>query len=159
MPFDAPFHFGEEPSGNPGFRPSRGMEGDGDAVGDTLLEFCQIGDDRVKGLFPEMLPQLLQIALLVASTFLESRDEITQKLKPRIEMLPDVLDCLRYLDDPLSAPVGCFHGEITKSLAQRRQADQGKPWRAVEYDEPEPWRKVFAASTRARWMSVFSHTF
>src|SRR4051794_24863110 len=46
-PFDAGGDLIEEVSGDCGLLASRGMEGDGDGVGDTLLEQCQIGNHAV----------------------------------------------------------------------------------------------------------------
>ena len=41
------------------------VPGDGDGVGDTALESCQIGDHCVKDTGTEMLAHALQISLLV----------------------------------------------------------------------------------------------
>src|ERR1043165_2994209 len=57
-PLGAALHFIEELPGDAGGDASAGVEGDGDAVGNTLLECCQIGQDRVKSLRPEMFAQL-----------------------------------------------------------------------------------------------------
>src|SRR6266446_3500603 len=53
-PLAAPLDLIEELSGDAGFFASLGMEGEGDAVGDTLLECCQVRDHRVKGKVAEM---------------------------------------------------------------------------------------------------------
>src|SRR2546423_14543909 len=55
-PLAAPLDFIEEASGDAGFFTSLCMEGEGDAVGDTLLELCQIGNHGVKGKVAKMLP-------------------------------------------------------------------------------------------------------
>src|SRR5947209_19512628 len=47
-PFDAPLDLIEELAGDAGGAASWSMEGNGDAVGDALLELCQIGQHRVK---------------------------------------------------------------------------------------------------------------
>src|ERR1043165_2255856 len=57
-PLGAALHFVEELASDAGGNAPAGMEGDGDAVGDTLLECCQIGQDCVKSLQPEMRAQL-----------------------------------------------------------------------------------------------------
>jgi hypothetical protein len=67
------------------------VERDGDAVGNTLLELCQIGDDRVKSQGAEMLAQLLQVALLVRPGPPETGNQVAEQLKPGIEMLSPAL--------------------------------------------------------------------
>src|SRR5947209_7067308 len=57
--FTSPADFIEEGPRDVGFLTAGGVEGDGDAVGDTSLELCQIGNDGVKGQAAEMCPQLL----------------------------------------------------------------------------------------------------
>ena len=54
-----------EVSGDAGFLAAGSVEGDGDSVGDTLLKLCQIRNCCVKSLLAEMVPQFLEIALLV----------------------------------------------------------------------------------------------
>src|SRR5437588_560785 len=62
---EAALDFPKELAGDAGGVASWGTAGDGDAVGDTALEGCQIGEHGVKGEGPEVGPQLLEVTLLV----------------------------------------------------------------------------------------------
>src|SRR5262245_14353663 len=80
-PFEATLNFIEEASGNAGFLASPCMEGNGDAVGNTLLELCQIRNDGVKRKIAKMRAKLLQVALLVRPGSFEARDEVAEKMQ------------------------------------------------------------------------------
>ena len=109
--------------------------GEGDAVGDTLLELCQIGHDRVKSLVAEMGAELLEVGLLVAAGTSEAGHQVTQELESRIEALLHVLDGCRHLHDPLRAPVGSLHRDDDGvTSAQRCEADEAEARRTVEHD-------------------------
>src|SRR6266545_243610 len=132
-PFETALDFGEEGASDPGFFAASGMEGDGNAVGDTLLKLCQIGDHRVKSLVPEMFPQLPQIALLVGPRPLEAGDEIAEQLETRVVAAVDVLDGRSHLHDALGAPVGGFHRDDHRiTCAESREAHEAQPRRTVE---------------------------
>ena len=76
---DTPLDLVEEATGDAGFDAGRGMEGDGDTVGDGLLIPCQIGDDRVKRQAAEVLPEFGKVAALVRPGPLETRDKIAEQ--------------------------------------------------------------------------------
>ena len=68
----ASLNLGEEVSGDTGSSTMPGPDSDGDAFDDTLLKRCQIRDDGVKSLVPELGAEFLQIRLLDRADALEA---------------------------------------------------------------------------------------
>ena len=148
-PMDAPLDLCEEAAGDAGFDAGRGMEGDGNAVGDRLLVACQVGNDRVKRQRAEMLPQFGKVAALVCPGPLETRHKIAEQSQVRVVAGTDVVYGSGDLHDALGTPVGGLQGNHHEIRgAEGREAHQGKPRRAVEDDVivavfncAEPFRK------------------
>ncbi|OGC62583.1 hypothetical protein A2264_01110 [candidate division WWE3 bacterium RIFOXYA2_FULL_46_9] len=127
--------FVDEIPGDGGFVAAFGIESDGNTVGDRLLVSGQVGDDRVEGECTKVLAEFLQVTALVGAGTLEAGDQIPEEHEVRVVPLTDVFDSGGDPDDALCAPVGGLQGDHDViGGAERREADQGEAWGAVEDD-------------------------
>ena len=122
---DSPLDFGEELAGDVGFAAGGTADVGGDGMGDGLLVACQIWNGCVKGIFAEMLSQLIAVDLMVLASLLVTRDHVPQQAKLRIVVSAYILDRLSDLDDTLSAPICRFQRDNCK-IRCRESGESGQ---------------------------------
>ena len=83
-PPDPPLDFTEELPGDVGFRAGGREEGDGDAMGDRLLEASEVGNDRFKRQCTKVLAKFHKITLLHRASPPKSRCEVPQQPQSRV---------------------------------------------------------------------------